>query len=379
MHIASSHFKNNVWSIDPISLVDSKKQQLVLLFGDKDKLIHSNFSTDLLTIFSEATCVFCSTSGEIVGTSVYNESIILTILSFNKSFYHGHEIAINDEKNSFEAGKKLAGKIKKDGLRHVLIFSDGGLINGSSLIHGLQSVLSESIPITGGLAGDGDHFQETVVGLNRKPEKGKVVAIALYGESLEINFETMSGWETFGPERIVTSANENVLFELDGNNALDLYKKYLGEYAENLPSSALLFPLSLKITTPETTLIRTILSIDFAEKSMLFAGNIPKGSTVRFMRANFDKLIDAARELSCAKAIENSENPVFALLISCVGRKLILNHRVDEEIESIATNLPTNTIISGFYSYGEIAPINNTKISALHNQTLTITTISEKV
>jgi hypothetical protein len=205
-----------------------------------------------------------------------------------------------------------------------------------------------------------------------------IVAIGFYGDQIQINHGSFGGWEPFGLERTVTQSNENILEEIDGKKALDLYKTYLGNYADQLPGSTLLFPLSLKVDGSKEELVRTILDIDQEKQSMTFAGNLPVGSKVRFMRANFDKLIDAAGLAANETLISSKgQKPQYALLISCVGRKLVLENRIEEEIEAVQEYLGKECLISGFYSYGEITPMNQSNNCQLHNQTMTITTFDE--
>ena len=178
-------------------------------------------------------------------------------------------------------------------------------------------------------------------------------------------------------QKRVTNSSSNILLELEDQNALDLYKKYLGEESKNLPGSALLFPLSVTIPGATIPVVRTILSINEEDKSMTFAGDIPVGSEVRFMKANFDKIINAASNAADQTKISNNKEPDFSLLISCVGRKLILGSRIDEEIKSVYKSFQGNTIMAGFYSYGEISPVVAGGKCQLHNQTMTITSFYE--
>jgi hypothetical protein len=225
------------------------------------------------------------------------------------------------------------------------------------------------------MAGDADRFSSTFTSINAVPSQGNVIAIGFYGDDLSVYHGSCGGWDEFGPERTITKSDKNILFEIDGKNALDLYKEYLGDYAKELPGSALLFPLSLKLSGADNTLVRTILSIDEKEKSMTFAGNLPEGSKVRLMKANFDKLIDASS--SAAEDATDKHIVQLALLVSCVGRKLVLNDRTDEELTAAKEVFGDKTIMTGFYSYGELSPFNKGTQCELHNQTMTITTFSE--
>jgi hypothetical protein len=303
---------------------------------------------------------------------------VATAIQFEKTTIRCSATSIKNHINSHETGKYLMQELLADDLNLVFVLSDGMHINGSELVAGLNENNALHIPVTGGLAGDGARFTRTLVGLNQLPGEGIVAAIGFYGKSLKIGHGSFGGWDEFGPECTITRSEKNILYEIDGNNALDLYKEYLGPYQEELPGSALLFPLSLAEPGSEEHLVRTILSISEGEKSMLFAGNMPVGSKVRLMKANFDRLIDGS-STAAKNAFTSLSNgdPELAILISCVGRKLILQDRTDEEVAAVRKILGINSPIAGFYSYGEISPFSPLGRCELHNQTMTITTFSE--
>jgi len=260
-----------------------------------------------------------------------------------------------------------------------MIFSEGLNINGSELVKGINSILSSSVIVTGGLAGDQADFKETIVVYNKAIKKNAVVAIGFYGSHLKTGVGSYGGWSSFGVDRLVTKSENNILYELDEQPALELYKKYLGKHVAGLPASALLFPLSIQLKKENSSLIRTILSINEEDGSMIFAGDIPQGEYVRLMTSNNEKLIDGAIHAS-EIALQNlgESDPDLAILISCVGRKLLLKQNTEEEIEAVAFTLGKKTNITGFYSYGELCPINQTNNSCeLHNQTMTITLFKE--
>ncbi len=174
--------------------------------------------------------------------------------------------------------------------------------------------------MTGGLAGDGERFEETLVFWDEMSNKETVAVMGLYGKRLKVGYGSMGGWDPFGPERLITRSEGNILHELDGQSALELYKKYLGEYAKGLPATGLLFPLSLRTKDGGKGVVRTILSVNEEDQSMIFAGDVPEGVYARLMKANFDRLIDGA--VGAAKTSYQaigSTSPDLALLISCVG------------------------------------------------------------
>lgn len=352
---------------------------VVLCFGSKQLLNDQSLISDISTAFPKANIAYCSTAGEIYDDQVLDNSISAVAIQFDHTQVLSNSISIDHYSDSFDAGKNLVSSFDTEDLRFIFVLSDGSKVNGSELVKGMNDIIGDKIPITGGLAGDGPYFESTLVGLNEQPASGKIIALAFYGDKLKVSHSSMGGWEPFGLERIVTKSSSNELFEIDGKNALALYKDYLGKYIEDLPGSALLFPLSVKLNDIENSLVRTILSINTKDQSMLFAGDIPEGSKVRFMKANFDRLIDAASHAANISLTDfNNINPELAILVSCVGRKIILTDRIDEEVEAIKEVLGNKTIITGFYSYGEISPLVRGSSCVLHNQTMTITCLSEE-
>lgn len=350
---------------------------LVLGFGARELVSDPIIYKRIQEMFPVSNLVLCSSSGEINGTEVLDNTISFTAIEFTSTVVKSSEVNISDFENSFEAGKSLMENIIPDNLKFVLVISDGGLVNGSELVKGMNTFKKDDVLIMGGLAGDAARFEKTVVGLNKLPSQGQIVALGFYGDKLVLSHGSLGGWESFGLERTVTKSNANVLSEIDDKNVLDLYKNYLGKYAHELPGSALLFPLAIKIDDSEEPIVRTILSIDENNSTMTFAGDIPEGSKVRFMKANFDRLIDAASGAAGACLDINSFTPKLALLISCVGRKLILGSRIDEEVEAVSEIFGKQTMLTGFYSYGEISPLKPFADCVLHNQTMTITSLNE--
>lgn len=373
MKIQQQHFVDGRWSGHQTPGFDTAKSQLVLAFGSSDQIQKPEIFNHLKTSYPAAHIVTASTAGEIIGESVYDNSVVATAVLLEKSRIQCVVTDIKDHENSFAAGSFLIDKLGKDGLRFAFVISDGMNINGSELIAGINSRIPKDVPVTGGLAGDADRFSKTFTGLDEVASQNKIIIIGFYGESLQMGHGSSGGWDEFGPERTITRSEKNVLYEIDGKSALDLYKQYLGDYVDELPGSALLFPISLRLTD-SGNLVRTILSIDEEKKSMTFAGNLPEGSKVRLMKANFDKLIDASSKAANAAHLADTQ---LAILVSCVGRKLVLQDRIEEEIMMVKEALEPNTAITGFYSYGELSPYNSGSNCELHNQTMTITTLSE--
>lgn len=354
--------------------------QLVLVFGATALLRDPQPIQSIQQAYPRAHVLGCSTAGEICGTRVFDDSFVATAVLFEDTHLQAAKIDLSDVPDSLRAGERLALALDHTDLRHVLVISDGTHVNGSDLVRGLALHLPTHVAITGGLAGDGARFEQTLVCLDGKPQSRQVAVIGFYGTRLQVGYGSVGGWDPFGPERMITRSSANVLYELDGQSALALYKQYLGVHAADLPASGLLFPLSLRVGEDKAGIVRTILAINENEQSITFAGDVPEGAYVRLMKANFDRLIDGASQAAQASyATIGGVSPDLAILISCVGRKLVLKQRIEEEVEGVREILGDRTVLAGFYSYGEISPFTPSATCELHNQTMTITTLSERL
>lgn len=356
------------------------KPNLLFLFGYGELIKDEAFLSSLDKYFPNVIRFGCSSSGEISALRVYDGAVSISAVEFEDTDIRFESISFDKGVDSLEFGAMLMNNFSTDNLRHLMVLSDGIHVNGADLINGIQKYLPKEVAVTGGLAGDGTRFKETVVfNKSGKPVSNCISILGFYGDKISVAYGSKGGWDSFGLERLVTKSKGNELFELDNQPALELYKQFLGERAKDLPASGLLFPLSLREKEDQEPVVRTILGINEDEQSLIFAGSIPQGSYVKLMKANIDRLIDGA-EISastCNKMLEN-EKAELAVLISCVGRKLVLKQLIEEEIEAVADVLGSQANITGFYSYGELAPFKKNTACLLHNQTMTITTFTEK-
>ncbi|MBX3333155.1 MAG: FIST C-terminal domain-containing protein [Nitrospira sp.] len=371
------HDQKKGWSVTSRPRIDSR-QTLVVVFGSTSLLDAPGPMNELLEEYGESVIVGCSTAGEIFGTQIFDESLSAAIARFEHTNLRIASAPVRSVDDSFKAGQAIAQQLKDSTLRGILVLSDGLSVNGSELVRGLNSTVLPSVVVTGGLAGDGNRFQRTWVLQDRRPQSGWVTAVGFYGNHVRIGHGSKGGWDLFGPERRVTKSKGNVLLELDGRPALQLYKEYLGDRAAGLPSTGLLFPLALRADQSDSkSLVRTILAVSEEDQSLTFAGDIPEGSLAQLMKANFDRLVQGASEAATTtKLSADGESCTLAIAISCVGRRLVLGERTEEETEATLEVLPKGTQQIGFYSYGEISPY-ATGACDLHNQTMTLTTLSE--
>ncbi len=351
---------------------------LVLVFGNRHMLEDKAVLADIRKEFPYEDIVFGSTAGEIIDITVVEESITVLAVEFEKSsFVVKRDNILDHDKSTLELGTSLSAKMPKENLKHLFIVSEGSFMSGTSLIKGVQSGFDKNIPMTGGLCGDDSRFEKTLASYKEDPKEGEIILIGFYGESLEITFASHGGWIGFGPERVITKSEGNVLYEIDDQPALELYKKYLGGKVEKLAESTLFYPLNVIAPGRKDAVVRTVLSINEENQSMMFADDVPENSRVQLMMASADGISQGAYNATKLALQNRTNKPQLVIPVSCIGRKLVLGQRMEEEAELIRELVGKDTAISGFYSYGEIAPFYGNTSCEFHNQTMTLTLISE--
>jgi hypothetical protein len=360
---------------------------LVLYFGTREALACGARYDELRRNFPRAHLLGCSTGGQINNDDVNDDEIVAAAISFDATSVRLCQQDISDPSQSGACGEAIGRALMADDLASVFVLSDGLNVNGSALVDGIGKIVGANVPLTGGLAGDGAEFKETLVGADCAPRAHTVAGLGFYGSAVRVGHGSAGGWDLFGPRRQVTKSIGNVLFELDGEPALDLYERYLGpEESKGLPSSALLFPIQVyDMQAPDSAVVRTVLSIDREARSMTFAGDVPQGWTAQLMRGNLDRLAagaaDAARQAHAGLSVQAKDGEAsgerLSILVSCIGRRLLMGQRTIEEVEAAGAELGRDSLRLGFYSYGEIAPHAKSGQCELHNQTMTVTILAE--
>lgn len=370
--------KTGRWDKDFDRSLDSPATLIVVFGSSKEELITEPLNL-LFSAFPQSTLMGASSAGEIIQEELFEEALVVAVMQFHSTRIHQVTQAINDKHDSFEEGAAIARELLADDLRGVFVLADGLQVNGSRLTHGINSVLSGEVTVTGGLAADDDRFKKTWVLVEGQVKSGFITAVGLYGNAIHIGHGSRGGWDPLGIERRVTRSKNNILYELDNQPALEIYKRYLGQKAKELPASGLLFPLELKSdSNTQESKVRTILAVDEKEQSITFAGDIPEGSYVTLMKANYDRLIDGAAEAAESVFLGNYKGEtLLSIAISCVGRRLVLKQRVEEELEATLEVLPLGVKQIGFYSYGEISPLTSGSCD-FHNQTMTLSLLWEE-
>ena len=357
---------------------------LILAFGNVRFFADGSLGKFLRAQFPNCLVIGCSTAGEIVGGAVYHDTLVLTAVRFGQDELTLACETIADASTSRATGEHLGQTLRDQGAEAVFVLAPGLNINGSDMVAGMTAVLGDQIPVTGGLAGDDAKFEKTYTLFNDNITTDTVVALGLKGQAAQLAYGSQGGWKPFGPERRVTRASGNILYELDGKSALQLYKEYLGDKAKDLPASGLYYPFVVRSDSAgHAGVIRTILNIDEQAGSLILAGNMPTGAVVQLMHAKTEGLIGGAANAcheATAQLRQLDATAQLGILISCVGRKLVMGDDVDEEVGVIRTALGDTAVLTGFYSYGEICPFQGqVKKPHLHNQTMTVTLFGQSV
>ncbi len=372
MQVETLRYVLGAWSA-PFPAMDSE-QTLVLVFGAADLGEREELFSRLAAEYPSSHLIGCSTAGEIDQERIWDESLTVAIVQFERTAVRRAHAMLERAKDSYIAGRELAARLRAPDLRAVFVLSCGTDVNGSELVRGLNAQLPADVVVTGGLAGDGDRFGQTWVMSNGRTSPGAAVAIGLYGDAVRVSCGSQGGWDAAGFESVVTCAAGNLVYELDGRPALERYREALGERASELPGCAVEFPL--EIVTPDgSTVTRTVLGVDEDKQALVLAGEMPVGARAKLMQASSERLIFGAR--AAGAAIGEHHGPTLALAVSCIGRRLVLGERAREEVAATLQRLPRGTQQIGFYAYGEVAPAQDSARSGLHNQTMTLTVLSE--
>ena len=301
----------------------SDAADLVLIFSDNVFFQSELCFTQLRDTFPQAQILGCSSAGNVMGVEISDGDMVATVVKLEHSSIR---LAAVDAELGVEASKlgvQLTTELNSPDLRHIFILTNGLQINGSNFAEGLNQA---GFPVTGGMAGDGTRFDNTWIMANKPAKSRCAVALGFYG-SVTVGSGCYAGWEEFGANRIITKSDGNVLYELDGEPALALYKRYLGKLAKDLPASGLRFPLSIHEDKSDKGLIRTLLAVDEAKQSLTFAGDVPQGYVCSLMRTDMENLIENAGMAAEAALPENHNKSGLCLVVSCVGRRMLMGQR----------------------------------------------------
>ncbi|MCK5332388.1 FIST C-terminal domain-containing protein [Candidatus Parcubacteria bacterium] len=329
----------------------------------------------------------CSSSGEIIGSGPLSKSVAIMAIesdSMNCVVAEGESIKPNPKEAGIKMANKLVEQTEGASIDSVIMLIDVLTGNGADAVRGVNSVLGKDTLIVGGAAGDDFSFKETFVYLNDKVLPSSIVGAGFYGDNI-MTVGVRHGWVPIGNPMKVTKSQGAIIEEIDGKPALSIYEDYFGEEEakslknEALAKMALTYPLGMTTADNDELLLRAPISAD-DNGAITCAAEVPEGSEVRLMIGSKDEAIAAAKE-AAKNALENlnGKKPAGVIVFNCIARQKLFSRHAKDEIDAIKEVLGKDIPVIGFYTYGEIAPINgkNDIICRFHNETAVITVIGE--
>lgn len=356
------------------SVQDGFLPTLAMVFASVDmelKAIHSYLGMKGVNVFG------CSSCGEFVYNS--NEQIIsegaiaCLLLDLNPGTF---SIKIFDGRgrNSFDLGRSVGewthSVFEKPGL---FILASGLDTDGEQVVRGIQDSAGEHISMFGGLAGDDARFKETMVFSSEKTETQGAIALVIDLAHYEINGIATSGWVSIGADKLITSSEGNIVYTIDDQPALDVYKEYLNVRDEELPEIGIEYPLMIKKRDNQNVL-RAVINVDREKKALIFAGSVPNQSVVSFSSSPGFEIIDFTKKRVNEFHEKNPRADVL-ILFSCMARHSALGPTISEEMDE-AWHLWDSPLV-GFFTYGEIGNNYNAACN-FYNQTFTLVALREK-
>jgi hypothetical protein len=362
----------------------SMEPHLLLAFGaisyDQQKLLDG-----IAAAAPGIPMVGCTTDGEISSQGLSINSVVVMALASDTIRFH--PVSVEQlSKDSFYAGTQIGKAFQGLECRYVQVFSDGLSGNADQIIQGIKAHMGNDVKIAGGTSGDGGDFKRTYQYFGNRVLTDSIVAVAFQGQ-FGLGTGIGCGWFPVGIAKKVTRAVGNVVYELDGQPALQAYERFLGKHAERLPAVGVEYPLGLLEPDNETEeeghfLCRATMGVDRKAGAIIFAGDVPEGSLVKMTIGNDGDIIRAAKHAaqSAMEKLRNNDpalKPQAIFLYSCMARKIVLGTRTDEEITAVKEAVGGDVPIVGFYTYGEYAPIGECEHSCFHNETATLTIIGD--
>jgi hypothetical protein len=369
-------FNAGRWDFLEENITEKIDADLVMVFGDSETFKKEEHYAYLRSLYKDAVIFGASALANVLNADVHPYPIVATAVKFESASVKLSVIDFDEQSDLLQVGKDLVRGLPEKGLKNIFILSDGIDVNGSLLARGASDGCG-SVLITGGLAGDDSRFEDSWVMADDVPKRRRAAAVGFYGEHLTVSSGSSSGWEEFGMEYLITRSDGNVVYEIDHQPALQLYKRYLGEYTETLSRGARRFPLSIKEDGTGQERVRSVSSIDEEAQSLTFIGDVPQGSRARLMRSNMEGLI-ASSHTAAEKIGKINKRNALGLVVSCACRTMVLKQHTDRELKAVEERLGSNVQLTGFYAYGEFGPSDDTSDAcSLHNQSMMLTVIYE--
>ena len=329
----------------------------------------------LRALFPSAQVAGCTTNGEIFRGEVMDGSAVAAAIRFDKTEVRTAFRRLERNGDARAAGQSLAAELSGEGLKAVFVLADAFGFNGPDLVEGLSGALPKGVIVSGGMAGDDGRLSGgTRAGLDMTPCDGGVAAIGFYGQAVRFSHGVAGGWDPLGPCRHITRSAGQLLFELDGQPALDVYESFVGD---GETTARMRHPFCIKPEADsEQDVIWEVVGIDRENKALVFIDTVPEGSWAQLMRGVDEHLVDGAAEAARIATAEPPVGEALGLVVSCIGRKWVMGQRVGDETEAVQEQTGSAPTI-GFFSYGEVAPHARTGVCTLHHASMSVTMLSE--
>ena len=369
-----------------------KSPEVLIVFGSA-RFDHSLLLAGILFVTGDIPMVGGSTAGEISTSGFSTESVVIMALSSDTlDFVTGIGQGMSQDQKACGAAliHDISHKISMKDALSLLVFPDGMGGDGIKVIEGLHSVTGAGFEIVGGCLGDGENFATTYQYYDGKVYTDAIPGLLVCGKgSFTTGVGVRSGFESIGNRFWCTESEGNVVKKFDDEAALDLYREFLGEErSQRLPGVCLEYPFGLidekvSIGGKEYFQLRCGLAVDHEKKTITLAASIPKGGSITLTTASRGDIVNGA-EMAAEQAKESLEGatPQAILMFSCVGRKLVLGRRTQEEVAAAKKVLGDDVPLIGFYTYGEIGPIDKMEtglsVTKFHNETVVLWVLGSK-
>ena len=355
-YLTASEFKHFVQTH---GIIDGHNLLIQIFTAVNSEQFIARMLYEITALLPSAHIIGSTTDGEIVQNEVTENTTVVSITVFENTQLYTTHVARYDE--SVQAGVLMAQALIQEDVNLLITFTDGLHCNGEEYLQGITSV-NKNIKIAGGMAGDYAKFESTYVFTKDAILSHGAVGVALKNKDLKIYTDYSFNWYSIGRDMLITHAQRNRVYTIDGIVALDVYKKYLGEdTVKELPAIGIEYPMIIQ--RGDNSIARALLAVH-EDGSVSFAGNIAEGDIVHFGYGNDVSIINYSIQ-AYKKLLNQSVESIF--LYSCMARRRFMPDLIEQEISPFSNIAPT----AGFFTYGEFYS------GELLNQTLTILAISE--
>ncbi len=358
------------------SISDKFKPNLAIVFS------HSSLPNHLIAQSLQKhniDFIGCSSAGEIVNGKLYNKAITITLFELERNKYRIYKTNVTAEE-SYQTGIATAAFAKEqfNNPKFVSLFTL--TIDAEQLVEGLKVGLNNGSPIYGGIAADDQKLQPYLITAD-KQNKQNFQSIIFDNDAIELHSTAISGWEPIGIEYTITKSNNNIVYEINNEPALDFFVDFFGfrtdplNQVENTEASNIVntqYPI--QISKENRSVIRSPLDVNTEDKSITLAGPVNTGDVFKFSVAPGFKVIEETIH-GFQNFKKEVNTPEALILFSCKARHYAFGPVIEDEIEAI--HQLWDVPFQGFLSFGEIGN-NKNEETYFHNSTCCLLTIKEK-